>query len=271
MSAEKTPPCPNPQKKRYATSEAARKAAVGVQAAIPVPLYPYICVCTWYHLSKQPSDTVPTNAVAEPDDIHRLELQSDTTFRETVSLEARGKLPMADRIALRHSSLLLRWNRTLKELRADVNQDLNSRRHDNTLTAYDWRKRAEGYRDTLTLRLQECNDLRARRLEQARQDREAHSAGPVDLQHRAAASNAARRAARNEETDRQMDTYGVPQHADKELRRQAGERAVKRLIDAHGHEFSQYLAEECAVLGATLPNRIRKYLTDQPADLGRTA
>lgn len=265
-SDDKTPTCPTPQKKRYATREAAERAAHGVQIAIDQPLHPYTCICTWYHLSKQPSDTVPTDATADPADIHRLELLSDTTFRDLVSTEARGKAPMHERIALRHTSLLLRWQRTLRELRADVNQDLNNRARDKSLEAHDWRRRAEGYRDALTLRLNECRDLRAHDLEHTKQQREADKARNLaeqaDIQQRAAASNAVRRAARAEETDRQLDTYGVPHHTNKELRRQAGERAIKRLIDAHGLEFSQYLAEECAVLGAPLPNRVRKYLTD---------
>lgn len=272
---DKTPACPTPQKKRYATSEAADHAARRSQIAINAPLYPYICVCTWLHLSKQPSDQVPADAVPDPDDIHRLELYSDTTFRETVSHEARGRLPMHDRIALRHTSLLLRWQRTLKELHADIQQELNSRAHDTSLETYDWRKRAEGYRAVLTLRLQECRDLRARDLEYARQLREADKANNLgdqpNIQQRASASNLARRTARAEETDRQLDSYGIARHADKELRRQAGERAIRRLIDAHGSEFSEYLAEECAVLGAPIPNRVRKYLTDEPAHLARTA
>lgn len=275
MSSDKTPDCPNPQKKRYATRKAAEDGARRSQVAIEEPLYPYICVCTWWHCSKQPSDAVPADAVPDPDDIHRLELQSDTAFRETVALEARGQLAMEDRIALRHTSLLLRWNRFLKELRAEINQELNSRRHDTNLLTHDWRKRTENYRDRLTLRLQENRDLRARELEQAREQREAvkaaNLAGQEGIQQRAAVSNAARRAARDEETDRQLDAYGVPWHADKELRRQAGEKAIKRLIDAHGLEFSEYLAEECAVLGAPLPKRVLKYLADVPAHLAKTA
>lgn len=247
MSTDKTPACPNPQKKRYATAEAAHSAAHGVQIAITEPLHPYICVCTWWHLSRQAPDLVPTNAIPDPVDIARLETLSDTSFRDLVATEARGQLDMDTRIALRHTSLHLRWQRTLKELRADINQQLNNRRHDNSLLTHDWRKRAEGYRDSLTLRLQECRDLRAAEIEKTKTHR------------------AALKASNNEETDRQLDTLGVPQHTSKELRRQAGERAIQRLIDAHGTEFSAYLAEECAVLGAPLPNRVRKYLTDNLA------
>lgn len=270
---DKTPACPTDQKKRYATREAADNAARRSQIAVGAPLYPYVCICTWFHLSKQPSDTVPLDAVADPDDIYRLQLQSDTTFRETVATEARGRLAMHDRIALRHPGNLLRWNQALKELRADINTQLNERATDTSLEAHDWRKRTEGYRNVLTLRLQECRDLRARQLEKTQQQRTTESADRQaslhDIQQAAAASNQSRREARAQETDRQLDSYGVPAHANKDLRRQAGERAVKRLIDAHGIEFTRYLAEECAALGAELPSRVRKYL---PAtDLPRTA
>ncbi|MGW2740544.1 hypothetical protein ACWC4D_40925 [Streptomyces sp. NPDC001288] len=273
MTSDKPPTCPNPQKKRYATRQAADNAARGVQVAIPTPLHPYVCICTWWHLSKTPTETVPVDAVAHPNDIQRLHLQSDTTFRETVSREARGQLPMDDRIAIRHPGLLLRWHNTLKELRADINQELNNRPKDNSLLTHDWRKRAEGYRDSLTLRLQENRDLRARQLELAKQHRQDSNtaADPAPLQEQAAASNQSRREARNEQTERQLDSYGIPRHALKDLRRQAGEAAIRRLIDAHGTEFSEYLAEECAALGAPVPNRVRKYLQDTPGDLAQTA
>lgn len=265
-SDDKTPACPTPLKKRYATREAAHSAARGVQLAIPAPLYPYTCVCTWWHLSRQPSDTVPTDATPDPADVARLELLSDTGFRELVSLEARGRLPMHDRIAVRHPSLLLRWQRALKELRADINVQLNERKQDTTLLTHDWRKRAEGYRDSLTLRIQECRDLRAADMEKTKAQREADKAANLlaraDTQQQAAESNRARREARNGQLDQRLDDYGVPAHRNKELRRQAGENAIQRLIDAHGPEFTRYLAEECAVLGATIPNRVRKHLTD---------
>jgi hypothetical protein len=275
VTAKTRYPCPNDQKKRYATREAAESAARRSQIAIDTPLHPYVCVCTWWHLSKRTPDTVPTDAIADPNDIYRLQIQSDAAFRETVATEARGKLPTHDRIALRQPGNLLRWHKALKELRADVNRQLTTRATDKSLEAHDWRRRAEGYRDTLTLRLQECRDLRARHLEKTQQQRDAEhlerTASQAEIQQAAAASNAARRAARDEELDRQLDTHGAPSHRNKELRRQAGENAIKRLIDAHGVEFTRYLAEECAVLGAPLPNRVRKYLTDDSADLAQTA
>lgn len=271
MTAKTRYPCPTDQKKRYATQEAASNAAHRSQISLDTPLYPYICVCTWYHLTKQRPDTIPANAIADPDDIYRLQLQSDTTFRETVATEARSNLARNDRIALRHPGNLLRWNRTLKELRADINSQLTERAHERSLEAHDWRKRAERYRDALTLRLQECRDLRANHLATTRPQLTAAEQASTTVQQLAAASNTARREARAQELDRQLDSYGIPAHATKELRRQAGEAAIKRLIDAHGLEFTQYLAEECAVLGAPIPNRVRRHLTDPPTSLAQTA
>lgn len=180
---------------------------------------------------------------------------------------------MHDRIALRHPGNLIRWSQTLKELRADINTQLNERAADTSLEAHDWRKRTEGYRNVLALRIQECRDLRARQLEKTQEQRATEHAerqeSRHDIQQAAAVSNASRREARNQELDRQLDSYNVPEHTSKELRRQAGEAAIKRLIDAHSTEFTRYLAEECAVLGAPLPSRVRKYLPE--ADLPRTA
>ncbi|MFG2220449.1 hypothetical protein ACGFN1_37575 [Streptomyces sp. NPDC048685] len=53
------------------------------------------------------------------------------------------------------------------------------------------------------------------------------------------------------------------QPTQKDLRRLAGEKAIDRLIAAHGTEFAGYLAQEYAELGADLPQRVAKYL---PAD-----
>lgn len=275
MTAKTRYPCPTDQKKRYATHKAAQSAARRSQIAIEAPLYPYVCVCTWWHLTKQEPTTIPADAVANPDDIYRLQIQSDAAFRETVANEVRGKLPLHDRIALRQPGNLLRWNTALKELRADINIQLTERRTDKSLEAHDWRKRAEGYRDALTLRLQECRDLRANHLQKTRQQRDTQQAelqaSRTQIEEAAARSNASRREARAQETDRQLDDYGIPQHTDKNLRRIAGEAAIKRLIDAHGIEFTRYLAEECAALGAPIPNRVRKYLTDDPTQLAQTA
>ncbi|MFE7614343.1 hypothetical protein [Streptomyces sp. NPDC057496] len=56
-----------------------------------------------------------------------------------------------------------------------------------------------------------------------------------------------------------------PQPTQKDLRRLAGEKAIDRLIAAHGPEFAGYLAQECAQLGAALPRHVAKYLPAEAA------
>ncbi|WP_158819119.1 MULTISPECIES: hypothetical protein [Streptomyces] len=52
----------------------------------------------------------------------------------------------------------------------------------------------------------------------------------------------------------------------KELRALAGEAAVQRLIAAHNAEFDDYLTEEYALLGISLPARIERYRRERGAD-----
>lgn len=255
--------CPTPDKKRYATYEAADNAAHRSRIAVG-PLYPYTCACTWIHLSKTPTDTIPADAIPNPIDVQRLQLQSDTTFRDTVATEASGKSPLADRIALRHPGLLKRWHRHLNILRDDAKQQLKARAHDTSLEAHDWRRRAEGYLESLIRRTNECRDLQAHVLTDTATTKAAQKEAGLAQHHRQErvhAANQTRREARNAQLDQQLDQYGIPRLEQKDLRRQAGEAAIQRLIDAHGIEFSAYLAEECARLGAELPPRVRKHLS----------
>lgn len=258
--------CPTPDKKRYATPEAAHNAAHRSEIAMGYPLHPYICTCTWYHLSKQPQNNIPADATANTADVTRLQLQSHTTFRATVANEARGNGTIQDRLALRHRGLLERWQKALKELHADITTQLKQRANDNTLEAHDWRRRATSYRNTLTARSNECRDLLAQAVaktnEEKTAEREAHNQAIRALQQKAQQANAARREARDNALDGHLDRAGIPRYEAKELRRQAGENAIQRLIDAHGLEFSRYLAEECEALGAPLPKRVERHLTD---------
>lgn len=264
--------CPTPDKKRYATPEAAQTGARRSLIGVGHHLYPYTCICTWWHLSKNPTHAIPADAAPDPADIARLQLQSDTTFRATVANEARGRAPLPDRLALRHTGILPRWNKHLKELRDDVNQQLNERAADASLEAHDWRRRAEGYRDSLTLRINECRDLRAHHTAIAAEQKAQREAATQEPDHDPTTRDA-RQEARDHHLDHTLDSHGIPRIERKELRRQAGEAAIKRLIDAHGTEFSRYLAEECDRLGVDVPNRVRKYLPEQtsPAPLTRTA
>jgi hypothetical protein len=268
--------CPTSDKKRYATREGAENAARRSQIGIAAPLYPYTCSCSWWHLSKTPGDDVPADATADPADVKRLQLQSRGTFRAIVADEARGTATLEDRLALRDTSLLQRWQKALKELHADISQQLTDRASNASLEAYDWRRRAIGYRDTITRRMNECRDLLAQAVPKTQEEKDAERE-TRQLEHRtlqvqAEAANAHRREARNAAIDAQLDREGVPRLKQKELRRQAGEIAIKRLIDAHGTEFSRYLAEECLRIGAELPDRVNKYLeTVDTQPLPRTA
>lgn len=255
-----TPICPTTQKKRYATREAAESAARGAELATG-PLYPYVCPCTWWHLSKNPDNELPANITADPADVKRLTVMNVTNFRALVANEASGRANHNDRLALRHPdpTHLNRWRDALKELLTDVKLQISSRAHDHSPETIEWRRRVKGYRESLLRRMDECHErwlaakeTQTETLRETQQEREA----------REQAAKRARVEAREQALDKQLDDAGVPPMGQNDLRRIAGEKAIKRLIDAHGMEFSQYLAEECEAIGAKIPNRVNRYLAD---------
>lgn len=252
--------CPTSHKKRYATRQAAESAAAGVQVAVG-HLYPYICSCTWWHLSKNPSNELPANITADPADVARLTAMSTTAFRDLVATEASGRANHNDRLALRHPdpAHLNRWRETLKELLADVKLQISARAGDHTPETAEWRRRVKTYRESLIRRVDECHERWVAA-------KEAQKTAPRETQQeKEAREQAAKRArieARERALDQQLDEAGVPPMSQNDLRRIAGEKAIKRLIDAHGIEFSRYLAEECEALGAQIPNRVRRHLAN---------
>lgn len=232
--------CPTPEKKRYATEEGAARAGRRSQIGVGQILYPYACACGWWHCTKQ-APPAPLTGTPDVVDVQRLASIPDITFRGIVVDDATGKAAVADRLALRHPSNLKRWQRMIGELMQDVQQQRREKKTDKSLAAYDWWKRSVGYEAALQAAANECRQLRAeahvQKLQQPSEPQPAlmrlgEREGPVDQ---------------------------------KELRRIAGEAAIDRLIAAHGAEFSQYLAEECASVGAELPNRVRKYLPSDGA------
>ncbi|MFE9850263.1 hypothetical protein ACFYPN_15835 [Streptomyces sp. NPDC005576] len=229
-----TPPCPHPTKSRYATLEAATRAAHRVTHQAGLPLRPYECPCTWWHLTKTPAAPVPNAADATLADIQRLASLPDIDFREVVAEDARGEGAPGDRAALRHHLNLTRWKRQLGQLQGDLNQQYGERKGDKSLATHDWRKRAAGYGDNLALRLSECRRLKA----------EAHA----DLLRK--------HAFRKHDAEVAAAAGATVQ----EMRRHAGEIAIDRLIRAHQPEFRTYLAEAYAELGITLPDRVRRHL-----------
>lgn len=152
--------CPHPDKKRYATHSTADLRGRRAELRNDQRLYPYQCICGWWHLTSNPRADLPTWATPRPEDIHRLTHMTCADFTVLVSEEARSITPLPDRIALRHPHLNTRWRRTLKALITDVNRQLSNRPHTGLAHDTDWRARAERFRDTLTVRLRECQTLR---------------------------------------------------------------------------------------------------------------
>jgi hypothetical protein len=156
-----TAPCPHPEKRRYATREAAERRGNRAELRIDKLLYPYQCICGWWHLTKNSKSTVPTWATARPEDVARLTALPAAEFEVLVSDDIKTRLPVADRVALRHPDNLTRWRWALKALRADITRQLAARARDASPLGAEWRTRTQHYRDTLTIRIAECQTLRA--------------------------------------------------------------------------------------------------------------
>lgn len=262
--------CPTPHKKRYATQTGAEKAAHRSRISINKPLYPYVCICTWWHLSKTATPLVPDGTTADPANTTRLQGLSAPTFRAVVVDEVSGRTPMPDRIALRHPLVAPRWAKYLRELLRDAEQQLAARAHDTSLEAHAWRTRTHSYRDTLTLRLREAQDIHAHHpAETAAYLRAAHAAQVKQQRQEQQTLKQARKELRDASLDRTLAAHEpAVRIQDKEARRLAGDAAIKRLIEAHYSEFGRYLADECTRLGASIPKRVRQHLD---ADLPHTA
>jgi hypothetical protein len=232
-------PCPHPTKTRYATRATAESAANRVSFQAGVTLRPYECPCTWWHLTKSAAEILPDPADASTADVQRLAALPDIDFREIVATDARGEGNPVDRAALRNQHNLTRWKKYLGQLHQDLDQQLRDRRGDKSLAAHDWRKRVAGYREAIALRASECRRLKA----------EAHA----DM-------------TRNQTFRKHDIEIAMAAGASlQELRQQAGDIAIRRLIEAHSPEFNGYLAEIYADLGITLPERIRRRLPAQAA------
>lgn len=225
--------CPNPTKSRYATRGAAEIAAKRVALRLEAPLTPYECVCTWWHLTKQQPEELPSAEDAPGPVVERLMAIPDIDFREIVAADARGTGDPEERAALRHRRILKRWQRHLGQLMADVEQQLKERRGDKSLEGHDWRKKATGHRDSLILRATECRRLRAEAHEESQR--------------------------RQDSRRRDAETAAAMGATAKELRAHAGELAVHRLITEHRAEFERYLVEEYRAFGLEIPDRFANW------------
>jgi hypothetical protein len=220
--------CPTPTKARYATQNAAITAAARASFGLGTPLRPYECPCSWWHLTSKRADLIPNPASATEVDIERLMSIPESDFREIVVADTRSEGAPGERAALRHPRILGRWKKTLGELVSDIEQQLRDRRH-----VTDWRKRALGHRDALIVRVTECRRLRS----------EVH----VELMRR------------GEFRRRDAEAAAAAGATVKELRANAGELAVDRLIAAHRDEFERYLTEEYKAFGLQIPDRSAKW------------
>jgi hypothetical protein len=251
--------CPTPDKtRRYATQEGAESAARRAQISVGQLLYPYPCACTWWHLSRTKTTNPLPDTPANPIDVVRLRTIPDIAFRGIVADDATGKAPMPDRLALRHPHNHKRWARILSDLILDIHQQRKDRKDDQSLTAHDWRKRSTAYEASLQVRIAECRQLQSD--ERIRVMQTTETTNDAAKQDRQESRTTTMTALTTPEDPDAKQTRLAARQEQKELRRIAGEAAIKRLIDAHGSEWCQLLAEECDRIGAELPGRVAKYL-----------
>lgn len=160
-------PCPTPRKDRYATLEAAEAGARRSEWVFTIArLYTYDCDCGWIHLTKRPPDKVPADTAPDPAIVKQLAGLSAVLFTDAVTRDVRGVLSTAERIALRHPSLLVRWKSTLEWLRLRVDTQLADRADHIGPEVEEWRCRARTYMAALDRRRHE----NARLLEAAAAD-----------------------------------------------------------------------------------------------------
>ncbi|MFI0897717.1 hypothetical protein [Streptomyces sp. NPDC020983] len=147
--------CPTPDKKRFATAEAAHAYALQRELALDTLLHPYACTCGWIHLTSLPQ--VPPRAEADPAIVNALRHASHDVFAEAVEADASGRADMPARIALRAPRIRGRWITTLRAINARLDREITDRP-----ASPAWRQRAEVFRHHVQARLAEAERLRDR-------------------------------------------------------------------------------------------------------------
>lgn len=156
-----------------------------------------------------------------PDDVAAVANLDPTEFRQLVIHEAQGRAPRVHALALRDRSLLHHWILEIKAVQRELQRQMERRARFQDERSQQWRAETTTLQGALGARRQEAAALIAR-------------PGPVSPEVS------------------QRRSQG-------ELREQAGDIAIKRLTDAHRAEFTRYLVEEFARVGAEVPKRIRRY------------
>lgn len=150
------PTCLTPDKRRFATIEAATTYARYNQLGIGRLLAPYDCDCGWFHLTSQ--ERISARAEADPAAVNELRHLPATAFADAVEADTTGRLPMPSRIALRDPRLYGRWTRTLRDLATNLDERMAT-----APPGSQWARRAAVYRHTLDARLAEATGLREKR------------------------------------------------------------------------------------------------------------
>lgn len=216
--------CPTPTKSRFATQEAAQKAAHRASNVLGKTLYPYdTCPCGWVHLTSKKRYASSVEAVTADGGV-----LSDEDFARLIRNEVVGRCAPEDAATLRRPEHLLRWADALKGFQIDIATQLAVKAGQRDAETAAWRRRLA--------RVQKA--LADRRLEVKRLLIECHS----DNDRRVASIRSA--------DERELF---------KEKKRTAGENAILRLKNAHPQEFVTYLKEEYAAVGLAIPASFAKY------------
>lgn len=154
----------------------------------------------------------------------------DEAFALAASNDVKGVAHPDDMAALRHPENLMRWKRALTVFATDLEIQLAQNAGKRSDELSEWRRRMQVVRISTSGRRDECMAL----IEEYRTERKAKD------------------------------------RAQAEERAIAGERAVKRLIEAHLLDFQRFLAEECAAQGVEIPRRIQRHIELTELGIGDT-
>jgi hypothetical protein len=147
--------CPTPDKKRFATAEAAASYALARELGIGALLTPYACPCGWVHLTS--AEQIPDRAEPDPTVLTTLRYADHDAFVDVVEADASGRADMPTRIALRAPRIRGRWITTLRAIDARLDRELATRPAGEA-----WRHRAQAFRHNVRARLTEAEQLRER-------------------------------------------------------------------------------------------------------------
>lgn len=147
-------------------------------------------------------------------------------FRAIVRSDVVGRAAKEDSELIRRDENLRHWDDELKLFWMHLQTQYAEHKGDKSREAGEWRRRTARVEHSLRERREEVRRLRQ------------------DFRNRNADKRQARR----------------------QLRRDAGEGAIKRLIEAHREEFEQYLAEELKTETVDIPQQLQRYVALRQAE-----